>query len=146
MSSRPSAPAAATKEFFASSNERRFALVRYATVAAVGTSWHSRSSLLATSCGLSNDAPVTLPPGRFYAGNEAKRHGIRTEVEENDWNGGRCTLCRERRTIVGCEDHRHLPADKFSRRFKQPTHSWRLPKVPAVFYGHVLAFDISGFF
>jgi len=87
--------------------------------------------------------PRNITAGPVYTGNEAKRHGIRTDGEENDWNGGRFTLCCHRRPVVGGEDRRHLSADKFSCQFKQPIQPWW---PAAVFYCQVLAFDISGFF
>lgn len=52
------------------------------------------------------------------------------------------TLCGQRRTIVGGENHRYLPTNKIGCQFPQLINTRR--PCP-VFDDHVLAFDIAGF-
>jgi hypothetical protein len=80
---------------------------------------------------------ITARP--VYAGHQAKLHRITITSQENNWNGGGCTLGRQCRT-GGCrKNHRHLSANKINGEF---TLALKVCCLPAIFDVYVPTFNI----
>ena len=90
--------------------------------------------------GTNRVTPVTLPPGRFQARDQAAFYNVLADHEDNRNGGGRLHRRPGNDISAQCDDHGHVMASQLVGKRRQ---LFEMSFGPTVFDSDILALDIA---